>query len=881
MKRFMLWTLAVGLFAVCVLSCSSPFDSKTATEGSPTRSVSASGDVQKRVVGYFVEWGIYAAHDSYYVTSIPFDKVTHINYAFVGINPTDFSVEVYDPWASLEIVYPGESWDTPYKGNLGMLRKMKEQYPGVKVLISVGGWTKSHGFHAAAASETSRQTCANNLVAFMKQYDLDGIDIDWEYPGIDRPADPNDPYDKGAPGGPEDMINYTLFLKAIREALDAQGAADGRYYELTAAVGVGYDKIEVTDPAEYSKYLDAVLLMTYDMHGGFESVIGHQGPLYANPNDTHDPLVNERYNVDWAVQKFLDLGVPAHKLIVGVPFYSRGWNNVSGGWDVDGDGRPDGMFGTGGGSLAGKWGIGGQSPYFAIKQLENQSGWEKYRDPYSMVPWLYNRSAAELYTFDDATSVSTKMDYILQKNLGGAMFWEFDGDDWHNGNDLINIIADKMLGGSVPQDTTPPNGPASLSSLNVTSTSISISWPAATDNVGVAGYLVSWGSGSKTVTGTSTTITDLTASTTYSLSVKAFDTAGNYGSAATLSVKTGDSIVDTIPPTVPQNLAASGVTSNSINLSWSASSDNVGVTGYDVYMGGSLKTSVPSNSTTISGLAADTSYSFQIRAKDAAGNASALSSILNAKTLAGGNDGPATGVPGTPSLSQSTWNGEASYTITMNMWWGNNGTTFELYENGSLVSSKPLTDNSPNSQTTSVSFSGKANGTYSYVGKLINRFGTTSSNALSYTVTKGGGDTQAPSVPGNLAASGVTSNSVNLSWSASSDNVGVTGYVVSWSSGSQTVTGLSAAVSGLSASTAYTFSVKATDAAGNQSSAATVNVTTQSGGGDTYPAWAMNTYYAIGTKVSFQGSNYQCALSHTSYSETWNPAVAPTLWIKL
>ena len=127
MKRFMLWTLAVGLFAVCVLSCSSPFDSKTATEGSPTRSVSASGDVQKRVVGYFVEWGIYAAHDSYYVTSIPFDKVTHINYAFVGINPTDFSVEVYDPWASLEIVYPGESWDTPYKGNLGMLRKMKEQ----------------------------------------------------------------------------------------------------------------------------------------------------------------------------------------------------------------------------------------------------------------------------------------------------------------------------------------------------------------------------------------------------------------------------------------------------------------------------------------------------------------------------------------------------------------------------------------------------------------------------------------------------------------------------------------------------------------------------------------------------------------------------------
>lgn len=746
MKRSMLWTLAVSLLAAGVFSCSNPFDSSTATNSNMARSVNALGDVQKRVVGYFVEWGIYAAHDNYYVTNIPFDKVTHINYAFVGINPSDFSVEVYDPWASLEIVYPGESWDTPYKGNLGMLRKMKEQYPGVKVLISVGGWTKSHGFHAAAANETSRRACANNLVAFMKQHELDGIDIDWEYPGIDRAPDPNDPYDKGAPGGPEDMVNYPLFLKAIREALDVQGAADGRYYELTAAVGVGYDKIEVTDPAEYSKYLDAVCLMTYDMHGGFESIIGHQGPLYANPNDTHDPLVNERYNVDWSVQKFLDLGVPAHKLVVGVPFYSRGWNNVSGGWDVDGDGRSDGMFGTGSGSLAGKWGIGGQSPYFAIKQLETQAGWEKYRDPYSMVPWLYNRSAGELYTFDDATSVSTKMDYILQKNLGGAMFWEFDGDDWKNGNDLINIIADKMLAGSVPQDT--------------------------------------------------------------------------------------------IAPTVPSNLRSTDIGSEAVMLAWDASSDNAALAGYEVLIDQTVRATVSSPAATIANLNPETEYTFSVRAYDTSGNRSAESASLTVSTTADDPDdpddpdvpddpddpvvdGPATGIPGTPSLEQTKWNGEASFGLRVNMWWGNNGTRLDVYENDVLIVNKTLIDNSPNAQSELVQIDNKPNGTYRYRVRLTNRFGSSTSNEINYTVTQGlnNGDDPGddPDDPGDDPDD--------------PDDPG--------------------------------------DDPGDDP---------DDPGTGTAPAWSAGTAYSVGDVVSYGGGNWTCRQNHTALIG-WEPPNVAALWL--
>lgn len=425
----------IGICACLFSGCSS----------SPKSVEPKGAPAQKRVVAYFCEWGIYDAHGNYYVPNIPFGKVTHINYAFVGLNPQTQAVEVYDSKATREFITPGDPSNAAFKGNLGMFRKMKATYPNVRVLLSVGGWTKSHGFHAAALTAESRKEAAKNLVAFMAANGLDGLDIDWEFPGVNRAPDPADPYDKGAPGGPEDKKNYTLFLKELRKTLDAQGKLDGKRYELTAAVGVSWKVIDLTEPGKYAEYLDAVNLMTYDMHGAFESTIGHQAPLHASPADTQEARVKERYNIDWVVSRFLELGVPAGKIVVGIPFYSRGWDNVSGGVDIDGDGRPDGMFGTGGAGLAGIWGGGGQSPYYAIKPLETAQGWEKYRDPANEAVWLYNRDARELYTYDDAKTVAVKTDYILARNLGGAMYWEIDGDDWKNGYDLANIIADKLI----------------------------------------------------------------------------------------------------------------------------------------------------------------------------------------------------------------------------------------------------------------------------------------------------------------------------------------------------------------------------------------------------------------------------------------------------
>ena len=209
---------------------------------------------------------------------------------------------------------------------------------------------------------------------------------------------------------------------------------------------------------------------------------------------------------------------------------------------------------------------------------------------------------------------------------------------------------------------------------------------------------------------------------------------------------------DTTAPSTPANLASTGKTTSSVTLSWSGSTDNVGVTGYTVYYnGGTLP--VAGTTATVTGLSANTAYTFTVKANDAAGNVSGAS------------------------------------------------------------------------------------------------------NAVTVT-TSSAGDTTAPSAPTNLASTSKTSSSVSLSWSASSDNVGVTGYTVSYNGGSLPVTGTSATVSGLSPNTAYTFTVKATDAAGNLSGASNaVTVTTSASGGGviTTPDYSVQVTKTAATdaKVSF------------------------------
>ena len=183
-------------------------------------------------------------------------------------------------------------------------------------------------------------------------------------------------------------------------------------------------------------------------------------------------------------------------------------------------------------------------------------------------------------------------------------------------------------------DTTVPSTPT-LSASGTTQTSTNLSWTTSTDNVGVTGYNVYRGTTLlTTVTGTTYTATGLTASTAYAFTVRARDAAGNLSAVSnTVNVTTLANTTDTTVPSTP-TLSASGTTQTSTNLSWTASTDNVGVTGYNVYRGTTLLTTVTGTTYTATGLTASTAYSFTVRARDAAGNLSAVSNTVNVTTLA-------------------------------------------------------------------------------------------------------------------------------------------------------------------------------------------------------------------------------------------------------
>jgi endonuclease I/chitodextrinase len=184
-------------------------------------------------------------------------------------------------------------------------------------------------------------------------------------------------------------------------------------------------------------------------------------------------------------------------------------------------------------------------------------------------------------------------------------------------------------------DTTPPSAPTSLVASNIATTSFTLSWIASTDNVGVTGYEVYQGTTLKTtITGTSVSITGLSASTFYSFSVRAKDAAGNTSASSTTINVTTAAPADITAPSVPNNLSATSITQTSCVLNWSTSTDNIGVTAYEIYQGSTLKTSVTNNSYSVTGLVAGTTYSFTVKAKDAAGNLSASSNAISVTTTA-------------------------------------------------------------------------------------------------------------------------------------------------------------------------------------------------------------------------------------------------------
>jgi len=356
---------------------------------------------------------------------------------------------------------------------------------------------------------------------------------------------------------------------------------------------------------------------------------------------------------------------------------------------------------------------------------------------------------------------------------------------------------------------------------------------------------------------------------------------------------------DSQAPTAATNLIASGTTDTSTTLSWTASTDNVAVTGYEVYQGTTLKGNSAGTSYTVTGLTASTSYTFNVKAKDAAENRSTASNTANitttstaaltyctsqgnstadekiGKVVFGSINNASTGTSGYENFTAMATNASrgTNYTVTITPSW-----TSTVYSEGYSVwidynQNGIFTDSGEEVWTNAATTSTPVSGSFTIpatatLGATTMRVSMkyngipTSCESFSYgqvedytvTISEGSADTTAPSAPTALAASGTTQTTTNLSWSASSDNVGVTAYdVYRGTTLLGTVTSTSYNVSGLSASTAYTFLVKAKDAAGNISSASnTVNITTTANSGSTASDLLFSEY--------IEGSSYNKAL---------------------
>ncbi|WP_379165739.1 glycosyl hydrolase family 18 protein [Paenibacillus roseus] len=366
-------------------------------------------------VTYYTQWSIYDR--KFYPSDIDVSQVTHINYAFAdvcwnkkGTNPNNICQNDELPLQK-DYVYNGEiiiGDPEADPANFAAFADIKQANPDLKLLVSVGGWSWSRSFSDVAADEITRRTFANSAVKFLREYKLDGLDIDWEYP---------------VEGGethnihrPEDKQNFTLLMKTLREALDAAGSEDGKYYLLTIASGQSDSFVVNADLANSVSYLDFINIMTYDFGGSWEKLANHNAPLYY---DSKLPKSSApRSNVRGGAVGHLNGGVPEHKLVLGLPFYGKGWSGCA----------EPGQYVTCTGVPPGTWESGVFDYHDVVTNYVGQNGYVRYWNEAAKVAYLYSPETQQFITYNDRTTMIYSASLVKTLNLAGVMSWEVSAD---------------------------------------------------------------------------------------------------------------------------------------------------------------------------------------------------------------------------------------------------------------------------------------------------------------------------------------------------------------------------------------------------------------------------------------------------------------------
>jgi chitinase len=332
---------------------------------------------QEQIIGY-----VFAKDAVLNPADIKAEELTRINYAFANVKDGR--------------VVEGFSHDA---ANFAVLTGLKVRNPNLRILVSVGGWTWSGAFSDAALTKESRETFIQSAAAFVTKYNLDGLDIDWEYPGL---------IGNGNVFRPEDKQNYTALLKELRHAFNREGKRLHRHLYSSVATGANADFVSHTELAKVAREVDSINLMSYDYYEPTDDKIaGHHAPLFTNPADP------KHVSADASVRMYLTVGVPAKKIVLGVPFYGHAWTTASD--SVHGLYQPA---------------AGAQMPtdFHDVTNYLTDGGYTRYWDSVSSVPYLYNATSHVFISYDDPESLNLKAAYVRKHKLGGVMFWEYTGD---------------------------------------------------------------------------------------------------------------------------------------------------------------------------------------------------------------------------------------------------------------------------------------------------------------------------------------------------------------------------------------------------------------------------------------------------------------------
>jgi chitinase len=363
-----------------------------------------------RVVGYYSFYSLYEPFN-YDITEIPAHLLTHLIYANIDISANG-QCESLDEYADTEYEYPGDRDNERLKGNFKQLQILKEDNPDLKIMMSVGGWEQSEHMSDTALTQESRIRFARSCLAFMREYGFDGIDIDWRFPVSGGMTN----------GRTADKENFIYLLDEFNGQFEYWSERDGVNYSLSITAPAVPELYAGFDLAEIATRIDFINLMSYSFEGSWSRTAAHQAPINMSDYDPRDAETQSDFTINGAVNNFLNAGVPAEKLVIGVGLFGQAWRNV----------RPNdffGLFSTTDGVPSGTR-PGGLLYYSDMAEhFINSPNYIRFFDESAGVPWMYNESGRIGISYENSESIQRKAAYVKRMGLGGIMIWQLAYDD--------------------------------------------------------------------------------------------------------------------------------------------------------------------------------------------------------------------------------------------------------------------------------------------------------------------------------------------------------------------------------------------------------------------------------------------------------------------